>query len=70
MVGYVKDKELGALTYNLMHNLFLAISLFLIGIVVNFDLLTFFGLILGAHVGMDRALGFGLKEKQDLKIPT
>jgi hypothetical protein len=67
MVGYIKDSKLGALTYNLVHNLVLAISLFLIGIISNFELITFFGLILGAHVGLDRALGFGLKENTGFK---
>jgi hypothetical protein len=67
MVGYVKDSKLGALTYNFMHNFVLAISLFLVGVVANLELITYLGLILGAHVGLDRALGFGLKEKTGFK---
>lgn len=67
MIGYFRGNKLGALTYNLVHNLVLAISLFLIGIVANFELFTFVGLILGAHVGLDRSLGFGLKEEAGFK---
>ena len=67
MIGYLRDNKLGALIYNLGHNLVLAITLFLIGIVANYELITFLGLILGAHVGLDRALGFGLKEDSGFK---
>ncbi|MBI4097423.1 MAG: DUF4260 family protein [Candidatus Levybacteria bacterium] len=44
-----------------------AIALFLIGYIGNFELTTFAGLILSAHVGLDRTLGFGLKDKSGFK---
>lgn len=67
MVGYIKDAKLGAFIYNLGHNLVLPIVFFIFGVILNIELLTFLGLIFGAHVGLDRALGFGLKEKTGFK---
>jgi hypothetical protein len=67
MVGYLKNNKLGAFIYNLGHNLALPISLFIIGAIINYQLLMLLGLIFGAHIGLDRALGFGLKEKTGFK---
>lgn len=61
MVGYLKNPKLGAIIYNLIHNLILSIALILLGLATNFELLILLGLILSAHIGMDRTLGFGLK---------
>lgn len=67
MVGYLKDKRVGALTYNLAHNLVFSIAIVLIGFLINYELLIFAGLILSAHVGLDRTLGFGLKDSTGFK---
>jgi len=63
MLGYLKDRRLGALTYNLIHNYVIAIILVSIGLIVGNVQLQYTGLILIAHVGLDRSLGFGLKYK-------
>lgn len=61
MVGYLHSPKTGALTYNLVHNW--ATGLIVLGAglwLVSFPLAVA-GSILIAHVGMDRALGYGLK---------
>jgi len=67
MVGYLKDKQTGALTYNLVHNFALAALLIGIGLFTSNKLLTSLGVILIAHIGADRFLGFGLKYASDFK---
>ena len=67
MVGYLGGPRLGAITYNLAHNL--ATALVRAGHrLVRGDRATRpCGAILVAHVGMDRALGYGLKLPTDFK---
>ena len=67
MVAYLKDKETGAFTYNLVHNFALAALLIGSGLFTENTLLTSLGLILTAHIGVDRFLGFGLKYATDFK---
>src|SRR5438034_10046966 len=50
MVGYLKDKQTGALTYNLVHNFALAALLIGIGLFTSNKLLTSLGVILIAHI--------------------
>jgi hypothetical protein len=61
MVGYVRGPRLGALTYNLVHNWAIGLAVLGAGAWSGVDGLTLAGAILVAHVGMDRALGYGLK---------
>ena len=61
MVGYLKDAKLGAAIYNLGHWLVGPIALLAVGIPAGRDALTAAGSIWLAHIGMDRALGYGLK---------
>ncbi len=67
MIGYLKDKRLGAITYNLIHNFALGILIFFAGLLLKNDIFLALGIILIAHVGMDRFMGFGLKYKTDFK---
>jgi hypothetical protein len=68
MVGYLKDKELGALLYNLVHNYALALLLTALGVLIaNNNTVSLIGIILIAHVGLDRALGYGLKYSTNFK---
>ena len=60
-IGYLAGPRIGAMTYNAVHNLVLAFGLFGIGWLVGPAPLALAGAILAAHVGMDRALGYGLK---------
>jgi len=67
MIGYIKDKKLGSITYNLVHNYILALVIIFYGILANNDLVTSFGLILSAHIGADRLVNYGLKYPSDFK---
>ena len=61
MLGYVRDTRLGALTYNLGHNLVTAGALLGLGLGLNVGWLAIAGSVALAHVGMDRLMGYGLK---------
>lgn len=62
MVGYFKDKKIGTILYNLVHNYILAISVTAVGIlIVKNNTVVLIGLILFAHVAIDRFFGHGLK---------
>jgi hypothetical protein len=61
MVGYLAGPRLGAITYNAVHNLALAVSLIGLGWWLTAGWVTLAGAVLLAHVGADRALGYGLK---------
>ena len=61
MLGYLVSPKLGALTYNILHTYVMALGLLVIGLVFSQPLLLTFGLIMTAHIGGDRLLGFGLK---------
>jgi hypothetical protein len=61
MIGYLRDPKLGAMTYNLAHNWAVGLIVLGLGVTTGTLALTLAGAILIAHVGMDRALGYGLK---------
>lgn len=67
MVGYLGGPRLGAITYNLVHNLVFALALLAIGWFAAVAPLALAGAIALAHVGMDRSLGYGLKLPTDFK---
>jgi hypothetical protein len=67
MVGYLRGPGLGAITYNLVHNLAIALGLLAVGWLTAIAPLALLGAILVAHVGMDRALGYGLKLPTDFR---
>jgi len=61
MIGYLRDARLGALTYNLVHNWAFGLGVLGIGAWAGVDWVILAGAVLIAHVGMDRAAGYGLK---------
>lgn len=67
MVGYLGGPALGAVVYNLAHNLATALVLLAVGWFGAIAPLALAGAILVAHVGMDRSLGYGLKLPTDFK---
>lgn len=67
MVGYLGGPRLGAITYNLVHNLAVALAVLAVGWLAAAAPLALAGAILVAHVGMDRALGYGLKLPTDFR---
>lgn len=68
MLGYIKNKDLGATIYNLVHNYVLAFGLMTFGYFVFQNMLVVYsGIILLAHVGIDRFMGYGLKYPSHFK---
>jgi len=67
IAGYLGGPALGALTYNLAHNLVTALGLVAIGWFMALAPVALFGAVLLAHVGMDRTLGYGLKLPTDFR---
>ena len=61
MLAYLAGPRIGAAGYNLVHTYTLAVVLTLAGFFGGRPTVTTAGLILLAHIGFDRALGFGLK---------
>ena len=61
MIGYLRGPRLGALTYNVVHNWALGLGVLGLGVVLNAMPVLILGAVLVAHVGMDRAMGYGLK---------
>jgi hypothetical protein len=59
--GYLINTRIGAIAYNTMHVTLGPLICAALGFLLpSFDLLSI-GLIWGAHVGIDRAIGYGLK---------
>jgi len=61
MLGYLQGPHAGAILYNVVHNWATAGLVLLIALVAQSGQLLLVGAILLAHVGIDRALGYGLK---------
>ena len=61
MVGYLRGPRLGAWTYNLVHTEALPVALLAIGLGIDSRRVLLAALVLAAHIGMDRAAGYGLK---------
>jgi hypothetical protein len=59
--GYALNPRVGALTYNAVHNWTLALAILGLGWGLSSAPALLAGSVLLAHVGMDRALGYGLK---------
>jgi hypothetical protein len=60
-IGYLAGPRVGAWTYNLVHNWGLAVLLALLSIASGERWLMLAAAVITAHVGFDRALGYGLK---------
>lgn len=62
--GYLAGARVGAICYNLTHSSIGAVSCLLAALVMPSPTWTAAGLIWFAHIGLDRALGYGLKYSQ------
>jgi hypothetical protein len=60
-IGFARDARLGAVTYNVAHNLVTAGAVLGLGVWLGVGWLAIAGAILLAHIGMDRVAGYGLK---------
>lgn len=61
MLGYLGGKKFGAAAYNFGHSYLFALPFLAVGILAHQPLAITAGLIWTAHIGFDRALGYGLK---------
>lgn len=60
-LGYLVSSKVGAISYNFAHSLIGAALCFGLGIFYPNEILSIVGTIWLAHIGFDRALGYGLK---------
>jgi hypothetical protein len=61
MVGYLRGPHAGAIAYTVAHNWATGGVVLGLGVLLDVPGLALAGLLLVAHTGMDRALGYGLK---------
>jgi len=61
MIGYLINKQVGAITYNVVHHKALAVVLYLLGSVTQWPGLQLAGLVMFGHSSFDRVLGFELQ---------
>lgn len=61
LLAYFHSPRVGAIVYNTMHSYILPLMLFAYGFFVSSSLADQLAIIWIAHIGFDRALGFGLK---------
>jgi hypothetical protein len=61
MIGYIAGARTGAITYNLVHHKAVAISAYILGVLMGITALQLAGVILLGHTSLDRVLGYGLK---------
>jgi Domain of unknown function (DUF4260) len=59
--AYFHSPKLGAIIYNIMHAYILPLLLFAYGFFVSSSIANQLAIVWIAHIGFDRALGFGLK---------
>ncbi|UUZ74217.1 DUF4260 domain-containing protein [Polaromonas sp. P1(28)-8] len=60
-LGYLAGSRVGALSYNSAHSYIGAIACLVAGSLLLAPVLSCVGVIWCAHIGFDRALGYGLK---------
>ena len=61
MVGFAAGLRIGAATYNAAHTYAIPVVLTAVGVIAGADVAIQLGLIWIAHIGVDRALAYGLK---------
>lgn len=60
-IGYAINNKIGAYLYNFFHSYAVPLLFIFTSFLLKQDTLLLIGLIWTAHIGMDRALGYGLK---------
>ncbi|KKB10172.1 DUF4260 domain-containing protein [Devosia chinhatensis] len=66
-LGYAGGNRVGAAIYNAAHSYIVPVALGLAGVLLENQLLQHLALIHLAHIGLDRALGYGLKYASGFK---
>jgi hypothetical protein len=61
VIGYLAGPRVGAFTYNLVHTWAPGFVALILGLLLGAPIALLVGAALITHVGIDRALGYGLK---------
>lgn len=61
LIGYLVGAKVGAISYNVAHSYIGAITCVVVGMLFQSPVLQCAAIIWCAHIGFDRALGYGLK---------
>lgn len=61
LLGYLAGSKVGAISYNIAHSYIGAIACLVAGFALPAPVILCTGIIWCAHIGFDRALGYGLK---------
>ena len=67
MIGYAAGPRVGAASYDLVHTYVLPVLLAAAGVIWDSDTLVKLALIWLTHIGVDRAVGYGLKYPSGFK---
>jgi hypothetical protein len=67
MVGYLAGSRIGAAAYDAAHTYALPVALAAIGVIVDGETARQLALIWLTHIGVDRAVGYGLKYPTNFK---
>lgn len=67
LVGYLFNNTVGAILYNVGHNLIIPLILLCIAYLLGVKMLLAIALIWLTHIAMDRFIGYGLKYKDSFK---
>lgn len=67
MVGYLVNTEVGARSYNVIHLYILPLALAGVGLALESEIIMQVAIIWVAHIGIDRAIGYGLKYPTEFK---
>ena len=67
MIGYVRGPRVGAIAYNVAHDLVTGTALAGMGLAIGSVPVAAIGAIFVAHSGMDRMMGYGLKLPSSFK---
>ena len=67
MVGYLAGNRTGAIAYDAAHTYAFPVLLTTLGWIAGAEVATELGLIWIVHIGVDRALGYGLKYPSGFK---
>jgi len=67
MIGYAAGPKVGAAAYDIAHTYSLPIAIGAIGVIADAETAVQISLIWIAHIGVDRAIGYGLKYPSGFK---
>jgi hypothetical protein len=67
MGGYAAGPVVGRATYDAAHTYALPVALAAVGVLADAEVAVQIGLIWTAHIGVDRAIGYGLKYRSGFK---